>query len=497
MKNFKHFVASRMATMLLAMALCTLICACGSKATSAKDTADASNENDAPLPMFIMSSEDSEYMLMLYWAAIEEPEKTEDNADWYEESHKSWALQESFRSNAASYTELLTADGTVKVKFVDEVLKDPDGNTPSIGEIHGREDIPSLCARYAFADRDKDFNTPNLSIIVTESYLESHKRLDVKEVESEWDNPEPLPQAVVKKLEQKYGMKVQSSKTLCTIGTDGVWGKLQFEGEYKNAPQDKYDPDRKSSLALDVFVKGDEVLVNEEIGYYDPQWGASWNAEDDGEYVGCNVMAAFEGPQGIELCYRRYAPESVAVGMIYVRDDQLECLTYETYHWMVDEETPVWKSDIAKMEKMYHDSEMGDDDVKFTKWAHCYIDYENEWIWLRDKDEQNGAFFIRDDGEFKLIAVENVKFRPTRCEKDGVYYLKLAGPAGGPSWQQEIHAFKNGERLWKLNVLQVEGRIDGCSLNDEDISTEEGEAYLNQVPEGNEINAWFNNIEEQ
>ena len=312
-------------------------------------------ENDTtPLPMFLMSAEDSRYFMMLYWSEIEEPQNTEENADWYEAGHKAWAIQDMFRRHAAQYTHLLTPKGTVNVKFVDEVLKDPDGNTPSIGEIHGRNDIPSLCARYDFENRKKDLNTENTGIIVTDSYLQSRQRLEIKNDESDYNKPTPLPQAAVKLLEQKYGMQVESSRLISTIGKDYIWGKLQFKGEYKNAPKDEYDPDRNSSQALDVLLKGEEVYVNENVGYYDPQWGATWNADDDGEYVGCGIAAAFEGPQGIELCYRRYAPESLAVGMFYVRNGQLVHLNYETYHWMIDEEIPVWKSDIAKMEKIYY-----------------------------------------------------------------------------------------------------------------------------------------------
>ena len=158
---------------------------------------------------------------------------------------------------------------------------------------------------------------------------------------------------------------------------------------------------------------------------------------------------------------------------------------------------PIWKKDFATMKKMYYADEMGDKTIELTKWSHCYIDYDNEWIWLRNEDEDNGAFFTRKDGKFTLIAIENPKLRPLECEKDGIHYLKLSGPAGGPSWQQEIHAFKDGKRIWKLNVLQVEGEVDGCSLNDKDISKEEGAKYLEQVPEGQEIHAWFRNIESQ
>ena len=162
---------------------------------------------------------------------------------------------------------------------------------------------------------------------------------------------------------------------------------------------------------------------------------------------------------------------------------------------MVDEDIPVWKKDFAEMDKLYHADEYSDSHVKFTKWAHCYIDYDNEWIWLRDNDDKNGAFFIRKDGKLSLIAIENPRLKPSKCEKDGITYLKFAGSAGGPSWQQEIYAFKNSKLLWKLNVLEVEGEIEECALNGKAISKEEGRTYLDKIPQSQEINAYFRDIE--
>ena len=127
------------------------------------------------------------------------------------------------------------------------------------------------------------------------------------------------------------------------------------------------------------------------------------------------------------------------------------------------------------------------------KWAHCYIDYHNEWIWLRDKDDKNGAFFIRkDDGKIKLVAVEDPRHVPSKAEKDGTYYLKFAGHAGGPATLQDIYAFNGeGKQLWKLSVLEVYGEISEAYLNEKEITVGEGQTYLNQVPEGKEITAFF------
>ena len=453
-------------------------------------------ENDTtPLPMFLIG-DDGKYMQMLYWARVEEPQKGDDADDWVEVMHKSWERQEMFRRNAAQYTNLLTEKGVVKVKFIDEVLKDPDGDTPSIGEIHGREQIPSLCARFDFVNPKQKVDGSNWGLVIaTDSYLNSRKRLDVKSSQGSDYNYPKLPADIVKQLETKYGMKAERSSKTCIIGDRYTMGAIEFKGEYKNAPKDPNDSDRKFALALEVLIDSGKVsCVLEQLGYYDDEYGSAWNADADG-YIPNSIEAAFEGPKGLELCYTHGAPESFCIGMLFPRDGKLIELEYECYHCMIDEEIPVWKKDLAEMDKIYHADEMGEKDVELVKWAHPFIDYDNEWIWLRDKDDKNGAFFIRQaDGKFKLIAVENPRLRPSRCSKDGVCYLKFEGPAGGPSWQREIHAFKNGQRIWKFNVLEVEGEIYECSLNDKDISKEEGKALLEKIPQGEQINVYFKDI---
>ena len=331
-------------------------------------------------------------------------------------------------------------------------------------------------------------------VIATDSYLKSRKRLEVKSLRTEDYNYPELPADVVKQLEEQYGMKAERSYMTCSIGDRYTMGAIEFKGEYKNAPKDKYDADRKFALALELLIDGDSICKLENLGYYDEEWGSTWNADADG-YIPNSIEAAFEGPKGLELCYTHSAPESFVIGMLFPRGNQLVELEYECFHSLIDEDIPIWKKDLAVMDKMYHADEMGEKDVVLTKWSHCFIDYDNEWLWLRDKDDKNGAFFIRKDGKFLLVAIENPRLRPSKCEKDGISYLKLAGPAGGPSWQREIHAFQNGKRIWKLNVLEVEGVINECSLNGKRISNAEGKAYLDKVPEGQEISSYFKDID--
>lgn len=455
-------------------------------------------ENDTtPLPMFLIG-DDGKYMHLLYWMSVEEPQKNDDYSEYFEVWHKSWELQEMFRRNAAQYTNLLDGDKIIKIKFVDEVLKDPDGNTPSVGEIH-RKEIPSLCARFDYANaKEKPQEEASLisrwgTVIVTDSYLNSRKRLDIKYHDEEGGYPK-LPADIVGQLEKEYGMKASTSSKLQTIGGRYVHGTIEFEGEYKNGPKDPYNKDRKYALALELLIDSGKVYKYEALGYYDEEYGCVWNADADG-YISNEIVAAFEGPKGLELCYTHGAPESFCVGMIYLRDGKLFEHQYEIYHAMIDEEIPVWKSDFAEMKKLY----LANDPhahkyVELTKWAHCYIDYDNEWIWLRDSVDKNGAIFIRKDGKIRLIDVENAHQMPTSCQKDGIDYLKFSGSAGGPAYQHIIYAFLNGKQLWKLFVLEVYGEIDDCSLNGKAISKEQGKSYLDKVPEGKEINAWFKDI---
>ena len=489
--------------MLVAICMMAVMISCKQKGQTApadaKDSVAAVidsiiEENDTtPLPMFVFG-EDGEYMQMLYWSYVEEPQKGDDDDEWFEVSHKRWERQEMFRRNAAQYTNLLTEKGVVKIKFIDEVLKDPDGKTPSIGEIHGRKEIPSLCARFDFSNPKSKVDKSWGMVIATDSYLNTRKRLDVKSCQGSDYNYPKLPADIVKQLETKYGMKAERSSKTCTIADRYTMGAIEFKGEYKNAPKDKYDAERHFALAIEVLIDSGKVYILEQLGHYDEEYGSAWNADADG-YIPNSIEAAFEGPKGLELCYAHGAPESFCTGMLFPRDGKLIEMEYECYHAMVDEEIPVWKKDLAEMDKMYHADEMGEKDVELVKWAHCFIDFDNEWIWLRDKDDKNGAFFIRQaDDKFKLIAVENPRLRPSKCSKDDVYYLKFEGPAGGPSWQREIHAFKDGKQIWKFNVLEVEGEVYECSLNNKEISKEEGKALLEKIPAGQEITTYFKEI---
>ena len=497
--------------LLLAIALLAVMVGCKNKGQTApadeKDSVKAVidsiiEENDTtPLPMFLIGG-DGKYMHMLYWANIEEPQRSEGDEEYFDTWHKTWEFQEMFRRNAAQYTNRIIGGEIKKIKFVDEVLKDPDGNTPSIGEIHGREEIPALCARFDFVNpKDKNPDEPTWGVVIcTDSYLNSRKQLKIEGVDVVDSYPE-LPAEVVKKMEKEYGMKADNSKKIGVIDGRYIHGTIEFKGEYTGSPRQTgaglapgADSDRKYALALEVLIDSDRIYKLEQLGYYDETYGATWNADADG-YIPNDIVAAFEGPKGLELCYTHGAPESFCVGMIYLRDGKLIEHQYEMFHALIDEETPVWKKDIAEMKKLFLEQDPENKYVDLTKWAHCYLDYDNEWIWLRDEKDENGAMFIRKDGKFKYIAAETPKLKFSRASQGNTYYLLLSGSAGGPATYLQVLAFENGKQTERFNALSIYGEIDECHLNGKTLSKELGQAYIDKLPESREINAYFTDIE--
>ena len=479
------------------MLLLTLFFACYFLPMTAGNGSDKNDGSTLP-PMFLLGSNNN-MMQMVYWCALEEPQLDEEYPEYYEQEHQVWEFQEKFRHNASKYTKLIV-DGTKTrdVKYVDEILLNPDGEKIFPGELHGRPQIPSACARYALLGKPK-LNEDDLPgvVVVTDSYLVNHKALQIKP--SSTDRDKPLQPAVIKKMEEKYGMKATRSVECSIIGDRYTYGTLQFEGEYKNSTKKKHDPNEKSALALEIITDGNQVYSFPVEGWYDPEYGPTWNADDGGEYFPSNIAAAFEGPQGVELCYIHWAPESATTGIMTLNNGELTRQEYAVYHVLYDESLPVWKKDIEEMKRLYIADDPGEHDyVNLTKWAHVYIDGDGEQIWISDDEEENGAFFSREDGKLKLVGTVRANFKPSFPEsRDGNNYLVISGPAGGPSYYTEIFKFKDGKLIESFNGLEVYGELDGCALNGKEISVEQGKAYMKAVPEAQERFIFWNEINDK
>ena len=476
----------------------TLIFACSMLPMTAGSAPDKNDGATLP-PMFLLGTNNG-MMQMVYWCDFEEPQLDEEYPEYFEEQHQAWEVQEKFRRNVSKYTKLIV-DGTktLDVKYVDEILLNPDGEKIFPGELHGNPKIPSAGARFTLKGEHKmNMDEVSGNVVVTDSYLASHKPLTVQPITSDYEMP-PLPSAAIKKMEEKYGMKAVQSKKVYIIGDRYTYGVMQFQGEYKNSTRKKHNPDEKSALALEIITDGDKVYSYPVEGWYDPEFGCTWNADDGGEYFPSNIAAAFEGPQGVELCYLHWAPESATTGIMTLSNGKLDRQEYAVYHSLIDEQIPVWKKDIEEMKRLYIAEDPGENDgIELTKWAHVFIDYMGEQIWISDEAEENGAFFSREDGKFELIGTVRGNFKPSFPQsRDGNCYLVISGPAGGPSYYTEIFKFRNGKVVERFNGLEVYGELDGAMLNGKEISAEQGKAYMNAVPEATEPFIYWNEINEK
>ena len=311
------------------------------------------------------------------------------------------SIENNFRRNRALYTKLLNNDNKcLGIKYIGEELNNPDGERASYGEIHGREDIPAAGLKYAFTD--EKFNARNMGgmyVCVTDEYLATRKLINMTNVGS----VKPLPREVVKKLEAQYKLKHQRSM-LAKQGNKYSYGVMQFAGTYKTVKEngEKY----QKALALEVILTPDAVYSFPVEGYIiDGQ--PTWNADDDGEYAP-SMITLFEAPDStLEIAFAKWAPESCTTGMYYVRNGEMTREQYECYQTMIDEQRPLWKKDLAQLQKLF-DNYVGGHKHQLVKYRWIDIDEdEKDEIWLRAADDVNGALFKQVGGKWKLLGYED------------------------------------------------------------------------------------------
>lgn len=460
--------------------------ACGNK-TNKADDADSTAVSDSvgiveelndttPLPMFLYYMNPT-YMQTVYWTGVEQPKKDKDNADYFDGIYASWSLQDMSRRNAAGYTKMLIGEKWVDIKYIGELLKNPDGEVMYNGELHSRPSIPSPGLKYAFVNpKDapkKDYDYGEFFIIAHQDYLKTRKLLKIEYQQSE----KPMPKAVIKQMEEKYGMKASRSLICSKIDGRYTQGFIQFSGEYKNAPKNK-DNDYKKALALEIIVDGDKVYAFEELGYYDTTEGCTWNADDGGEYCPTGITAAFEGPDGLELCYEHGAPESSTVGIFRVRDGQLTQTQYECYHRMIDEQTPLWKKDIAQMRKLFSNSSKG----TLTKYQFLYLDNDNvEEIWMRSNDDTHGAIFTFKDRKPQLVAIEDDKTGIAFYQGNGKGCIKITSENGNFK-TTKLYVLKGSQVIERFTMQELDGEITDSKLNGKTLTKWEAAEYLDKTP---------------
>lgn len=437
-----------------------------SLSTEARDT--------TPKPLFLYYF-DPDHMQVVYWT---DPKESD-------------SLFDSYRRNAAGYTQLLVDDGkSVAIHSIGEQLKNPDGEDIYPGELHSRSTIPSMGMNYALvnlADSLRDHPYGQLHVIVHEDYMKTHKRLATK-LESPFDNDKPLPKAVISQLEKQYGMKTQRSELTYSIGDRYTYGVLQFK------------PKDKKVFALEVVTDGDKVYSYPVEGYYEENNNNStWNVDDDGEYFSSTIGAAFEGPDGLEFTFEHRAPESATVGMFYLRDGKLVREVQECYHQLVDEQTPLWKKDIATCRKLYlKDDPHENKNYKLTKYR--WIDIDNDFIeelWMRDADDKHGALFTFKGGDIKLIGVETDRLHASFLQpRDGSGFLRIAGSVGGPSVFTQIYEIRQSQLVHRFTALEIYGELNECTFDGKPFEKEMAQSFLKFLPPTRDPYLYWMNVEE-
>lgn len=430
-----------------------------------------------PKPMFVFSHDHGKIQ-MIYWADVDAND----------------TLQDGICRNAAAYTNLIDNGKILKLKYTGELLKNPDGEKMYGGEIHGNPKIPAPGLLYAMADPKQSGRSWGMNVVVTDSYLATRKLVNIKSFG--YDSHKRLPANVIKQLEAQYKMKAEASK-LCASSDRYTYGTVQFQGPWKTV--EEYGQKRQVALALEVITDGDKVYSLPVEGYYSPGEGSTWNADDGGEYLPSDVTL-FEGPEGLEIAYVHGAPESITVGMMYVRDGQLKQQQYEIYHSMVDERDPLWKKDIAKLRQLYLNYDRNANKAyPLTKW--CYVDIDmdgKDEIWLRNSDNLHGAFFLRQGDDFKLITVETDKLRPAFTErKDGIGYINIYGSRGANLMWQEVIGLKDSKIVKRLTITDMDGDIIEATLNGKTIQKWEAANLLDVLPDVRKVYDYWTDIEEK
>lgn len=452
---------------LLAIATTAVVAACHNGQQPAAGTDDTLLADDTPeevvdttpMPMFLYYH-NPDNMQVVFWISLAKPDEPSAN----------WDLQQRTRRIASQYTKLLLPNGKfADVKFIGEQTKNPDGGDLEVFALH-HDYAPSAGLNYAFENK-KDAKAikygGTMLVLVTDEYLESHKMLAVKDLSS---RQKKMPTTVVKKLEEQYGMK--ALRSIVTSEFDGGYsfGSVQFK------------PKGGKVLALQVLACGDSVYSIEEWGQYDKTEGPTWNVDDGGEYIPSHILAAFEGPNGIDICFIHGAPESTVTGWMTLRDGQFESFEMGMFYNYIDEPRPFWKKDMAKLQKILEKHDPVFKSVKMAKWCHVYIDNDDEpEIWLHSDNDEFGAIFGLK-GEPQLLCTESGN------DKVILYHgtISVCGSCGNGCFSMELTTLKDsrkGDRLeLKRNTAPDNSIIsEEYRLNGKIIDKSDGEKFKQQA----------------
>lgn len=149
--------------------------------------------------------------------------------------------------------------------------------------------------------------------------------------------------------------------------------------------------------------------------------------------------------------------------------------------------------DFATMQELYENSDEDHGWKPLCLWQYVDLDGDGiQEVWMRDLDEEYGAFFTVKDGGIALIGVETDRFKAyTREIRDGKGYFCKGGPAGGPSYYTEVITLQGSRVTDRYHQMQVYDDFEG-TLNGKDLDDAACRAYMKALPESKELEpgAW-------
>lgn len=272
-----------------------------------------------PVPIYYQGPE---HMQVVYWASVSRPDDVDQNGTG------PFLLQDAFRRASSRYTKLFEKDQFFDCHPVREV-NDPDADNamlrntehPMQGMIYELADSAAYHRANIVVDSDDYSWDPwGLRWLYTDEYLSVRMPLEIQDIPDRDATRQSLPDNVVKRMEKKYGGKADRSRMTCLIGEKYAAGHIQFK------------PKGGKCIAVEVVFSGDQIWSYTDVANNVNDM-SMWHVDDGGEYFGVLPNAAFDGPDGLEILYFEYAPESSTFGFITLgAGDKLERHEIEGYY---------------------------------------------------------------------------------------------------------------------------------------------------------------------
>lgn len=254
-----------------------------------------------PVPIYYQGADHTQ---VVYWASLSRPDDVDENGTG------PFVLQEAFRLAANRYNKIFEKEQYFDCHPVREITDSNADNAmlrsiehPMQGMVYEFADSAAFRRAAEFDDEGFTWNGWGLRWLLSEEYLALRRPLDIQYFRDTDDERRTLPENIVKRMEKKYGGKTERSRLTCTIGDDYGAGRIQFF------------PKGGKCIAIEVIFSGDKIWsftdVSENVNDM-----SMWHVDDGGEYFGIRPNMAFDGPDGLEILYFEYAPESSSFGFV-------------------------------------------------------------------------------------------------------------------------------------------------------------------------------------